>query len=96
MAAPRIGPDRLAMAVGVAQLARLDGGCGQRRFEAEAGEDAHGACLDVDADAERPELAHGLEDFDVEAGALQAHRGGQAADAGAGDDDLHRDLRRRG
>ena len=53
MAAARIGPDRLAMAVGVAQLARLDGGGGQRRLQAEAREDAHGARLDVDADAER-------------------------------------------
>ena len=53
MAAARIGPDRLAVAVGVAQLARLDGGRGQRRLEAEAREDAHGAGLDVDADAQR-------------------------------------------
>ena len=62
MAAARIGPDRLAVAVGVAQLARLDGGGGQRRLEAEAREDADGAGLDVDADAERLQLAHRLED----------------------------------
>ena len=92
MAAARIGPDRLAVAVGVAQLARLDGGCGQRGFEAEAGEDADGARLDVDADAQRPQLAHRLEHLDIEAGAIEAHRGGEAADAGAGDDDLHRAL----
>ena len=71
MAAARIGPDRLAVAVGVAQLARLDGGRGERGFEAEAGEDADGAGLDVDADAERLELAHRLEDLDVEAGAAR-------------------------
>ena len=53
MAAARIGPDRLAMPVGVAQLARLDGGGGQRRLQAEARQDTHGARLDVDADAER-------------------------------------------
>jgi hypothetical protein len=78
MAAARISPDGLAVAVGVAQLARLDGGRGQGRLQAEARQDAHGAGLDVDADAERPELAHGLEDLDVETRAMEAHRGGQA------------------
>ena len=90
MAAARIGPDRLAVAVGIAQLARLDGGRGQRRLEAEAAEDAHGAGLDVDADAQRLQLAHRLEHLDIEAGAMEAHRGDESADAGAGNDDLHR------
>src|SRR5476651_2180966 len=89
MAAARIGPDRLAVAVGIAQLARLDAGRGQCRLHAEARQDAHGARLDVDADAQRPKLAHGFEDVDIEARALEAHRGGEAADARAGNDDLH-------
>src|SRR5471032_3324578 len=89
VAAARIGPDRLAVAVGVAQLARLDAGRGQCRLHAEARQDAHGARLDVDADAQRTELAHGFEDVDIEARALEAHRGGEAADARAGNDDLH-------
>src|SRR5215211_3552015 len=56
--------------------------CGHGRLQAEAREDAHGAGLDVDADAERSELVHGLEHLDVEARAMEAHRGGEAADAG--------------
>ena len=89
VAAARIGPDRLAVPVGVAQLAGLDAGRGQRRLEPEAGQDAHRAGLDVDADAERLHLAHRLEDLDVEAGAMQAHGRDEAADSGAGDHDLH-------
>jgi hypothetical protein len=57
MAAARVDPDRLAVAVGVTQLARLDGRRGQRRFEAEACEDTDGARLDIDADAQRPQFA---------------------------------------
>src|SRR6185503_1749331 len=90
MAAARIGPDGLAMAIGVAQLARLDAGRGQCRLEPERRQDAGRAGLDVDADAERPELVHLVEHLDLEAGAFQAHGGGQAADARAGDDDFHR------
>ena len=89
MAAARVGPDRLAVPVGVAQLARLDAGCRQRRLEPEACEDPNGAGLDVDADAERLELGHRFEHLDVEARALQAHGRREAADARAGDHDLH-------
>src|SRR6185503_13329162 len=89
MAAARIGPDGLAVSVGVAQLARLDAGGGQRRLQAEGRQDSHRAGLDVDADAERSELAHLIEDLDIEPGALEAHGGTQAADARSGDDHLH-------
>ena len=91
--AARIGPDRLAVAVGIAQLARLDAGGGERRLHAEARQDAHRARLDVDADAKRLELAHRIEDFDVEPCPRETHRGGEAADARAGNDDLHAGLR---
>jgi hypothetical protein len=92
----RIGPDRLAVAVGVAQLAGFDAGRGERRFEPEARQDAHRTSLNVDADAERPRLGHRLEDPDIESRARQAHGGGQAADAAAGNDDLHGRLSDRG
>src|ERR1700744_2137429 len=90
VAAAWIGPDRLAVTVGVAQFARLDARGGERRFEPEPREDANRARLDVDADAEWPRLARLLAQFDLEARAMQAQGGGEASDAGAGDDDFHR------
>jgi hypothetical protein len=49
----------------------------------------------VDADAERPQLGDRLvHDHVGEAGGVEAQRGGQSPDPGAGDRDTHGHLRR--
>ena len=54
---------------------------------AEVAQFAHGVGLQVDADAERPHLAHGFKDDARHADLLERQRGDEPADAAAGNDD---------
>ena len=64
-----------------------DGDGGQLVAEPEPVELAHGVWQQVDADAERRSSRARSMTVDVEAPGVQVERGGQAADARAGDED---------
>ncbi len=84
---PRLAPDALPVPVRVHQLAGLDGAVDQPLEQAEVGHHAGGARQQVDADAERPDLARRLEHPARHTAAVERQRGRQPADAAAGDQD---------
>ncbi len=86
--AARLRPDALSVPVVVRELGGLDRGRGERVLQPEAGQHPDGVGQQVDADAERPDLARRLDDRRVDAARVQGERGGQPADPAAGDQDL--------
>lgn len=61
-AAARLLVDELAMTAVEGELARLDGARGQRILQAKFGQLAHGVRQQVDADSQRQDRRHRLED----------------------------------
>ncbi len=84
--AARLGIDVIAVAADQGPLAGLDAdGVEQLVVEAEVVQLAHGIGLQVDADAQRLQLGHGLEDDARHADLVQREGERDAADAAAGD-----------
>ena len=75
-----VEPDQRPFLCGQADLVEV------RLGDAEVVKLAHGVRLQVDADAERAHLAHRFEDGARHADLMQRERGGEPADAAAGDD----------
>src|SRR4051812_26700520 len=74
-----LGPDELAELVVVGEGGGFDGDLGQFVAEAELDQLANGIWLKVDADTERLDLWHLLEDIHVDARRMQTQSCGQAA-----------------
>mgnify|MGYP003136857680 CR=1 FL=1 len=89
VAAARLAPDLLAVPVGVDQFLGLDRRRGEPVGEAQFRQFAHRMRQQVDADAERSDLRHRLEQRDLDAGSVQGERRRQPADPAARHDDLH-------
>src|SRR5688572_7143420 len=87
--AAQLLPHGLAEAIGVDELARSYAGGIQGRQQAERREFLDGVRQHVDADAKLAQLARLLVDFNLDANVMQRERRSQAADAGAGNNDLH-------
>ncbi len=85
----RLGPYRGAALVDVAQLVGGDGGGRQRRAEAQFGKGLDRRRLDIDADAKGAYLAAAFQQRDLaDAGLVQGQGATEAADAGAGDENI--------
>ena len=83
-----LGVDLLAEVVVEDRVLRVDGDRTELLEQAEVVDLGRADGLDVDADAERPELGHDLVDDRAEALLVQAERGEQAAGPGADDRDV--------
>ena len=87
--AARLGPDSLAVAVVVDQLARSDAVRQQHVDDAVGGENPRSVGKQIDADAERLDVRRRLVNTDVMAFLRQRDCRGKPADAGAGDRNAH-------
>lgn len=87
--ATRLAPDEVAVAVEEAQLGGLHPEGAHLVEQAERRQRRHGVGEQVDADAERPDLARRLVDLDLDALGIERQSGRQPADARSCDDDSH-------
>ncbi len=87
--AARFAPDRLAVLGKERQFLGAHARCVKLVEQAELDQFAHGVRQHVDADAERPQRRHALEDFGGNADLVQAECQRQPADAAAGDENGH-------
>ena len=78
---PRLAPDQLAEFVEVAQALVAMPVRASSSAKPKLGQLAHGGRLQIDADAERRELAHGFIDADRDAGLMQAERQAEPANS---------------
>lgn len=84
----RLGIDLVAVATHQRPFARLQAdGVEHVVAEAQVVQLAYGVGLQVDADAQRLQLGHGLEDDARHADLMEGERGGHATDAAASDED---------
>ena len=81
--------DKLAVLVVPDEFLRLDAAAADAGLDAQLREAAHRMRQQIDADAERLELARRLVDAAGDAFAVQVKRGDQAADAAADQRDVH-------
>jgi hypothetical protein len=89
-ATARLAPDEAAAGVEMRLLGGGDAGRLELPAQSELGELAHRVRQQVDADAERLQRGRGVEQLRLDAGRVQAERGGQARDPGPCDQDMHR------
>jgi hypothetical protein len=88
--AAALAPDGLAEPVGVRQAAGRHADRRDPFTQSQLGELAHGVRKQVDADTQGLQLPSALvHDHVAEPRSVQAERGGETADAGSDDDDLH-------
>ena len=87
--AARLAPDRLAVLGKIRKFLGAHARGVEPVEQAEFDQFAHGMRQHVDADAERLQLGHALEDFGGNADLMQAERQRQPANAAAGDENRH-------
>ena len=91
--AARFAPDALPVLGVKRELGGRDRLAGELIAQTQLDQLAHGVRLDVDADADRTQLRHGLVDARLDARGVQGERGSQSADAAAHHDHPHPSLR---